>query len=273
MGEGIDTGTSVALGVLQGLTEFLPVSSSGHVAIGAMLFGLKDAPLALVVVLHAGTLLATIGALWREIATVIVDTFRGLGRPKAFLQTESGKVVSGVVIASIPTGVIGLGLKDHVEAWSSIPWVVGLCLLGSAACVLSTRRTGGDDVAPSAKQAFLIGLAQGLAVLPGLSRSGSTIAMAMWLGMSGPAAFRFSFLTSLPAIVGAVVLELGDPDALSTLGPGPFIGGVVAFAVGWGALVLLRKLVTQGRFWAFAWYLVPVGLAMIGWGLLGGIDR
>ena len=266
--EGIDPGTGAALGFLQGATEFLPVSSSGHVAIGAMLFGLEDAPLALVVLLHAGTLIATVAALHREVRGLVSESFRVLRRPSRLRETEEGKTLLAIVVASVPTAVIGLAMKDAIESWSGIPWVVGLCLLGSAVAVLSTRRGGGPREVPSLKMAVLIGLAQGLAVLPGLSRSGSTIAVGMMLGLSGPAAFRFSFLVSLPAILGAVILELRDPMAVTGLGVGGIVGGVVALGIGYISLLVLRRLVTQGRFWAFAWYLVPVGVALIVWGLV-----
>ncbi|HJL03351.1 MAG TPA: undecaprenyl-diphosphate phosphatase [Polyangiaceae bacterium LLY-WYZ-15_(1-7)] len=265
----IDLGSAATLGALQGLTEFLPVSSSGHIAIGAMLFGLEDAPLTLSIVLHAGTLLATLILFAGDIRTLTVDTLRGLKAPREFTATDSGKTVLGVVIATLPTVVIGLGLRDSVESWSHEPAIVGACLLVSAVTVWSTRRGGGRATTLSWGQAFLVGLAQGLAVLPGVSRSGSTIAAAMLLGMRAPDAFKFSFLLSLPAVTGAVVLELGREGALAHVPPAVWAGGGIALVVGVVSLVLLKRLVIGGRFYAFAFYLVPVGLAMIGWGLFG----
>lgn len=264
----IEPGTAAALGAIQGLTEFLPVSSSGHIAIGELLFGLHDAPLTLSIVLHLGTLIATIILFAGDLKTLILDTLRGLRRPREFAATDSGRTVIQVVLATIPTVVVALLLKDRVESWQHVPWIVGICLIASAGLVSTTRVTG-DGVATHLtwKQALVVGLAQGVAVLPGISRSGTTIAVAMMMGMQGKAAFRFSFLLSLPAVAGAVILELSKPGALAELPWTIWLGGGVALVVGLVSLVLLRKLVDQGRFWAFAIYLVPVGAAMMIYGL------
>lgn len=261
----IDVPSAALLGALQGLTEFLPVSSSGHIAIGTFLFGLDDAPLSLSIVLHAGTLLATLALFAGDIARLLADTWRGRRDPKAFAASESGRMVLGVIVATIPTVVIALTLRDRVEAWSHVPWIVGVCLLVSAALVFTTRRQGQSLTAPTWKHALIIGIAQGLAVLPGVSRSGSTIAAAMLLGVEGPAAFRFSFLLSLPAVTGAVILELGHEGVLAGVPMAVWLGGAVAAVIGVVSLVVLRKLVTQGRFWAFTLYLVPVGIGLIAW--------
>ena len=117
---------------------------------------------------------------------------------------------------------------------------------------------------------MLIGVAQGLAVLPGISRSGTTIAAAMLLGMRAPEAFRFSFLLSLPAVGGAVILQLAEPGALAELGAPALIAGSVALVTGYGALRLLRHVVMTGRLWIFAAYLVPAGLGLIVWSMLTG---
>lgn len=258
-----DIASAAVLGAIQGLTEFLPVSSSGHIAIGALLFELQDAPLTLSIVLHAGTLFATIAYFRKDIVELTRDTLRGLRDPKAFAQTDSGRTVLGVVVATLPTIAIALTLRDAVESWAQVPWIVGVCLLGSALAVVLTTRGRGDDEGLTLGKAFLVGIAQGLAVLPGLSRSGSTIAVAMLLGARGPAAFRFSFLLSLPAVSGAVILELGKPGAFDAVPASVWIGGGIAAFVGWLSLVALRKVVMLGRFWAFAIYLVPLGVGLI----------
>lgn len=262
----IDMGTAAALGAVQGATEFLPVSSSGHVALGAMLFGVSsEMPLSMVVLLHFGTLLATVAVFRREIGRLTVSSARGLRDPKAFLETREGKTVVGIVVASVPTAVIGLALEEKVEEWSRIPWLVGLGLLASAVGVLSTRRGGGPDETLSYGKALLVGIAQGVAVWPGLSRSGTTIAVAMLLGMSGAAAFRFSFLMSLPAIGGATLLSLRHTDELRQLGPSALVGGLVSTAVGLLALIWLKRLVDRGHFWTFAIYLIPLGVGLCVW--------
>ena len=269
-GERIDVVSAAILGALQGLTEFLPVSSSGHVAIGALLFGLEDPPLTLSVALHAGTLLATVLVFRRDLRCLLADAFAGLRRPKELLASPSGRTLAAVVVATLPTVAIALALRDRVEAWGQRPWIVGLCLLASAAAVLTTRYGHPTRDELSLPQALVVGVAQGLAVLPGLSRSGSTIAAAMLLGMRGPAAFRFSFLLSLPAVAGAVLLEIAHPDALNGLPTALWIGGAFAALVGLGALLALRNVVIQGRLWAFALYLVPVGLGLLAWDLWRG---
>jgi undecaprenyl-diphosphatase len=188
--------------------------------------------------------------------------------PRVFFASDDGRLVLGMVVASIPTAIIGLALEEHVEAWARVPWIVGACLLGSAAAVGATRLGGGDrDVLPLWKT-LLVGVAQGLAVLPGLTRSGMTIATGMMLGLSGPAAFRFSFLLSLPAIFGATVLSLRHEEAWRELRTPALIGALVALVVGYAALRFLRAIVNKGRFWVFAIYLVPLGLGLIVWDLL-----
>ena len=258
----LDTLKTVALGLIQGMTEFLPVSSSGHIAIGERLFGMEDAPLTLSVVLHAGTLLATLVAFRGDLATVARDVLRLRGEPALLRASDSGKLVLAVLVASVPTALIGLLLKGPVEAYAHDPQVVGACLMGSAIAVLLTRLGRGEETTPTLPQAFAIGVVQGLTVLPGLTRSGSTIAAAMLLGLSGAAAFRFSFLLSLPAVAGAMLLELRHPEALGALGLPALLGGLVAFVSGYGSLLLLRGVVHRGNLFMFALYLVPLAVLL-----------
>lgn len=264
----IDMMTAVVLGVVQGITEFLPISSDGHIALGAMLFGVSDEmPLSMVVLLHVGTLVATVVVFWPDLVALSKSTARGIAEPRRFLGTDDGKLVLGIVVASVPTAIIGLALEDHVEGYARVPWIVGACLIASALAVLSTRTGGGSAEVPTVPHALLIGVAQGLAVMPGLTRSGSTIAVAMVLGMSGPAAFRFSFLLSLPAIFGATLLQARHTEELAALGAPVLAGAATALVVGYAALRLLRSIVNRGRFWTFALYLIPLGLGIIAWDL------
>jgi undecaprenyl-diphosphatase len=256
-------GFTILLGLVQGLTEFLPVSSDGHLALAAFLVGVFDMPLSFVVVLHIGTLIATLLVFRSDVGAMLRSLGHVASGPKEWLATPSGALVSRILVASVPTAVIGLLLDDAVEEWSHDPRIVGACLLLSAAVVASTRLGKGERDLPSFRDAILIGVAQGLAVLPGLTRSGSTIAMAMLLGMSGPAAFRFSFLMSLPAVGGAILLKALKPDALAGLGPQAALGTAVAFVSGLAALLVLRNVVKLGKFWAFALYLAPLGLGLL----------
>ncbi len=269
----IDPLTAALLGVVQGATEFLPVSSDGHVALFALLFGETEMPLSMVILLHFGTLIATLLVFRADVRTLLQATWRAARRPRELRDTEDGRLVAAILVASVPTAIIGLAMRDAVVAWARVPAIVGVCLLGSALAVASTRWSGAraslTEAGVPLPHAALIGVAQGLAVLPGLSRSACTIACAMALGTVGPAAFRLSFLMSLPAVAGAVLLELRHPEVLRELGPSAMVGAGVAFVVGWGCLLALRGIVRSGRFWAFAIYLVPLGATLLAWDLVG----
>jgi undecaprenyl-diphosphatase len=260
---------ALVLGVVQGITEFLPISSDGHLAITAMLFGTHDMPLAFVVMLHAGTLLATLIMFRKDVAELLTAVFHALRAPKQALGTDDGRMVLSIIAGTIPTGIVGLLLEEPVEAWSSIKWIVGLCLFASGLALVVTLYARSTDVKVFGfRHSVLVGIAQGMAVLPGLSRSGSTIALAMVFGMAGPQAFRYSFLLSLPAVGGAVLLKALRHGALSGLGVQAAIGAVVSFFVGMGALYALRAAVSRGKLWVFAAYLIPLGVGVMIWGAM-----
>jgi undecaprenyl-diphosphatase len=202
-----------------------------------------------------------------DVRDLTVQFFKGLTSPRELYATDEGKVLFGVIIGSVPTACIGLLLESQVEAWSHVLWIIGLFLLVSAVAVLSTLRGGGERKTLRPWGYFVIGVVQGLAVMPGISRSGTTISAGMLLGLKPSEAFRFSFLLSLPAVLGAVVLELAKPGALESLGMAALIAGTVALVTGYVALRVLRQVVTRGRFWAFAVYLIPMGLGLIAWDL------
>jgi undecaprenyl-diphosphatase len=261
---GMDVFTGALLGAVQGVTEFLPISSDGHLAIGARLFGATDMPLPFVVFLHVGTLLATFLVLFEDVRALALSFWDGLRSPRTFLETESGRELRAIVIATVPTGILGLLLKDYVESVANDLDVVALYLLGSAALVASTRFYGeGKRKVLDPLPAFFLGACQALAVLPGLSRSATTIAVAMFLGLGPKAAFRFSFLLSLPAVAGAVLLESFDMGAMDGFGAAALAGGLVAFVVGWASLRLVRGVLDRGRFWVFALYLVPLAFLLL----------
>ena len=263
LSEGIDALTAAALGALQGLTEFLPVSSSGHVAIGAQFFDLQENSLALVVLLHLGTLLATVILFRHDIAALALEGIASLRDPKRFRTTVEGRALVGIAIVTLITGVLGLLLRGLAEAFAEDLHLVGYGFLVSAAFLVASgvARGTGDEV--SWWQAAGIGIAQGVAVLPGISRSGVTIAVAMLLGVQASPAFRFSFLVSLPAIAGAAVLEAGGAEGLGSLGPEAWAGGLTALVTGYLSLVTLRQIILVGRMWTFALYLLPLGLFLI----------
>ncbi len=269
MADSENAAVALGMGVLQGITEFLPISSDGHLATAAMLFTVPNASLALTVLLHVGTLLATALVFRPDLAAIARTSLAQVRTPRALLDTPEGRLLLNIVVASVPTAVIGLALESRVESLSQTRWVVGLGFLASAVAVLSTRGKveGGERL--SLRAALFIGAVQGLAVLPGVSRSALTIASGLALGLSAQAAFRFSFLLSLPAVAGAALLELGDPEVLRQFTALSWFAALTAFASGYAALLLLRGLLTRGRFWLFALYLVPLGAAMLAWDLFG----
>jgi len=258
---------AIVLGVVQGITEFLPVSSDGHLALVQLLFG-GQADLATTVVLHAGTFAATLLVLRKRVVAAVHEGVRGLVRPSLMRDTPGGRDAFVVIVASVPTALIGLTLKKSVEEWSSSPVIVGVCLLLSAVAVASTRWSPvGRELTPSALGSVLVGLAQGSAVLPGLSRSAMTIASLLWLGVRADRAFELSFLMSLPAVFGAILLE--GRHGLGSQTGGVFAlltGTVVAFGVGIVALLALRRVLVGGKLALFAAYLVPLAVATIAWG-------
>ena len=263
LSDGIDALTAAALGALQGLTEFLPVSSSGHVAIGAHFFEIQENSLAFVILLHLGTLLATILLFRSDISDLAVEGIAASRDPIRFRATPEGRTLVGIAIATLITAVLGWALRDVAEAFAEDLKLVGYGFLISAAALTASGVARGDGDEVSSVQAIAVGLAQGLAVLPGVSRSGITIAVAMLLGIQGNVSFRFSFLVSLPAIIAAALYEASGAEGLGSLGPAAWVGGASAMVTGYVALVILRHIILVGRMWTFALYLVPLGIFLV----------
>jgi undecaprenyl-diphosphatase len=257
------------LGVIQGLTEFLPVSSDGHLALGQRLLG-TGGELEMTVLLHAGTLLATAVVFRRDLVALAGELVASLRDPSRLRRDPRGQELLAIILASIPTAVIGFTLRHAVDRWSRVLWIVGVCFLGTGVALVASRY--GRERRPwsfTPWRATLIGVAQGAAVLPGLSRSACTLAVALLLGAPPGDAFRFSFILSLPAVAGALLLELAHPGALDRAGgtAGAF-GAAVAFVVGIAALLALRGVISRGRLWQFAFYVVPLALVTLVMGLV-----
>jgi len=261
-------GESALLGIVQGLTEFLPVSSDGHLALAEILFKLKGGHVSNVM-LHAGTLLATLIVLRRELWAAVRDGSSALLRPSRSRRTRGGRDALVVLLASIPTALVGLFLRQPVEQWTESPLAIGLGFLGTtAALVLAHFSVPGDRDHPPLAGALLLGAAQGLAVLPGLSRSGSTIAVALWLGVRPERAFELSMLMSVPAVVGAVGIELAERGHVAfTPGAPAVLAALFALVTGVVALRVLRTLVARGHIGWFAFWVGPLALATMGMGL------
>ena len=286
-----DLAQAILLGVVQGLTEFLPVSSSGHLVLAQQAMGdsfrFADTAVVFDLVLHAGTLLPVLWFYRGDLLRILAAFLPGARRQQQDAsQTESTvettnpvrdrQLAYAVVVGTIPTALMGLLLKDLFESLFHSVAAVCTALLVTGGLLLSTRFTGrtGDAtakpgaVAITLPKALLIGLMQGLAITPGISRSGSTIATALLLGVPRAEAARFSFLLSVPAICGAIVLMLKDGAALDGTPTVMLVAGfVAAMVVGYLALVMLVALVKQGGLHRFAYYVWPA--ALIAWFTLG----
>lgn len=242
------------LGLLQGLTEFLPVSSSGHLVLFQQFVHVAGDDVLFDLVLHVGTLLPVLWFYRADVARLVVDPFVGAG---PWLQREGVKLGLLLLLATLPTGLIGLGARDLFEAWFSTPAVLVITFAITGSLLYASRffQGGGVGLAEMTwRHALILGVAQGMAITPGISRSGTTIVVAMMLGLSPIFAARFSFLMSVPAILGAVLVKLNDVDLASLDIPGLALGGVTALASGYAALVLLVLVVKRRRLASFAWY-------------------
>ncbi len=265
------------LGAVQGATEFLPVSSSGHLAMvskllerGRFLALLEESPLMLEILLHLATLLAVTLFYRRDILKAIIGfgrllaAVRSSGMRRHLEADEDARLALAVIVGTLPTACLGVLLKGAVETVSQAPLLLGLSFLFCAAVLFGSRFFPGGDRPLTLPLALVIGTAQGIAVFPGVSRSGITIAVALALGLGRAAAVRFSFLLSLPAILGAALLEL-DLSALTGGENLPLYlaGTAAAFAVGLLSLFALVYLVNKGRLWLFAPYVTLAGLFCI----------
>jgi len=264
-----------ALGLLQGLTEFLPVSSSGHLALLERFFGIREPQTLYDLSLHLGTLFAVLvyfrGVL-RDVAAGVAAWAwsRARGAAPEVSQSDAARLAGAVVIATIPTGLIGVALGDRMEAWSSKPAVTGALLILNGLILGSTRwlrpRTTTALAGFSWARAFRVGVAQGVAILRGVSRSGSTIVAGTVLGLGPKDAARFSFLLFVPAVLGGFVLEArhGWPSGAEVAAPQAVVGALVAFGVGLAALKALMSILASSRLHWFGPYCIAVGaLALI----------
>ena len=273
---------SIILGLLQGLAEFLPISSSGHLVIGHELLNMNEAGMFFDIMLHAGTLLSIFVVFRKKIVDIIVGCLR---RDKEQLR-EAGYIV----LASIPTAMIGLGFKDALETLFVNPRAVcvaelftGLLLFTSQWGPTGAKHPDNEGVKMNWWRALVTGTVQGIACIPGISRSGSTISAMMFMGVNRKYAGEFSFLMSIPAVGGAALLDcikwikcqnvekvaqmaLENPEKAAKCAeagnftPELLVGMVVAFIFGVIALKWLMNFVQKGKFQHFAWYVWAVGI-------------
>ncbi len=259
------------LGVIQGITEFLPISSDGHLVIAqGYLRAFQQNPMTFDVVLHFGTLLAVLYYFRRDVRALVFFLGRREVQGNLF---PARRWVWSIFLATLPTGVIGLALEKSVEPLFVSPVFAAGGLLVNGTLLLSTGlapsgQRSANDI--KVRDALLIGLMQGFAVLPGISRSSNTIATAMFLGIRGEVAARFSFLLSIPAVMGAVLIKVSDLDVSRATDLIPY-GVGVAFALmsGIWAISFLLKVIVMGRFRYFGYYCFLLGGGVMGLHLLG----
>ena len=256
----------VALGIVQGLTEFLPISSSGHLVVTKELFDLSSPGILVEVALHVATLIAVVFVYRNRLWCLLSGAISGDRDERHYLML--------LAIGTLPAAFVGFFLADWIERVFDSLMVVGIDFLVTGAILWSTRRAPAGDAAerPSTRTAGAIGLAQAVAVLPGISRSGSTIATAMWLGLDPVRAAEYSFLLSIPVVLGAAALQLPNLAAdVTAVGAIPLLAGFVAsLAAGILAIRLLVALLKRGRFHRFAPYCLTIGIATIAWAVTRG---
>jgi len=255
------------LAVVQGLTEFLPISSSGHLVLLESLFGLRGAGgqggVLFEISVHVGTLAAVLLVYRRKVGELFLGAFRFLF--SGFSDGgEAARYIAYMAVASVPAAAVGLLLHDSIEVLFDSPRLTALMFV-TTALVLAASRLRRPERDLTVTTALLIGIAQAVAILPGCSRSGWTITTGLLLGLGFGRAAEFSFLISVPAILGALVLELWKyPLAATRNEVAPLvIGGVVAFLAGWFALRLLLRILRMGSLHRFSYYLAALGIAAL----------
>lgn len=275
----------ILLGILQGIAEFLPISSSGHLAVAQNIFGLDDLPLLFDVFLHLATLAAVCLYFWRKIWELLKCFGRWISRsPKikenskdydvvlAQKDLANRKLIIAIILSTVVTGVMGIVSSKLIPNLSIKVTCCGF-IITSLFLILSSviekrsskiSQNSDDKKNPSVSkfQALIIGFMQGIGTLPGISRSGSTIAGALFCGVDRSLAGEFSFIISIPAILGAFILELKDlGEVSSTVGAAPVIAGcAAAFATGYISLTFLMKMIKKGKLQYFALYLIPLAI-------------
>ena len=264
---------AVLLGLVQGLTEFLPVSSSGHLVIGAQLLGFHEPGIVFEVFLHLGTLFAVLLVFKTELRRMVRAFFTAPAVRRADPElADAFRWDINVIIATLPAVVVGLLLKDVIDRIFATIFVTYAMLAVTGVLMLLTPLLCDRGVKITWPRALAIGIAQAMAIMPGLSRSGSTIFAGMLLGINREKAARFSFIMSIPAILGAAVLKGGE---LFTAPPpaGEFVaiaaGTVASLFTGYGAIVLLLSIARRGKLYWFGYYCLAVSGLGFAWHFLG----
>ena len=269
----MDIEQTIFLGIIQGLTEFLPISSSGHLVIFQHLIGLKNPELLLDISLHIGTLLAVLIFFWADIKMMIYESigligtiFRKQNPSSKIQQFPYAALILWIITGTIPTALIGILFSPFFQKMFGSPFFVGFMLIVTGA-ILGASRFIPDHFTKKSNVglmlSFAVGIAQGAAIIPGISRSGATIVCGLFCGLNRELAGRFSFLLSIPAIIGATILKF-DMTKITEIGFIPFFAGIViSFLVGLIALKITMNMVRKGNLYYFSPYCLLAGIVTI----------
>lgn len=266
--EQIDWIQAIVLGIVQGLTEFLPVSSNAHVEIVSRLLHWGDPGAAFTAVTQIGTETAVVIYFWTDIKQIISAWTKSLYQVEARKLPEA-RLGWFVLLGSVPIGVLGLLFKDHIETTARNLWIVAVALIVMGIVLGLADRYAKhsksiEDLTP--KNAVSFGIGQALALIPGVSRSGATISFGLFMGFKREVAARYSFLLAIPAVLASGLLELvkvvNDP---AVQWPVTLVATLVAFVVGYWVISILMKYLVSGSFMPFVIYRIALGLALMAW--------
>ena len=269
----LDILSAIILGAVQGISEFLPISSSGHLVLVPALLGIETG-LAFDTILHIGTLVAIFTFFWKDIINLIkgfilsiIDLTEGVDIFKRELHRVPEKRFAWlIIVGTIPTGIMGILLKDAIETIFRGTLFVGIFLLVTAAVLYYSERHSSGQITQkdmSFKQALIVGICQGLAVFPGISRSGSTIASGLCLGLNREYAARYSFLLSIPAVIGAGLIQIKDIAILDASVSVLLAGFISSVIFGYLSIKLLMKMIKGWSLDIFAYYCTIIGIITI----------
>ncbi len=261
---------SLFLGVVQGFTEFLPISSSGHLVVAQALLGINKTGISFEIFVHFGTLMSIIVMFRNEIGDMISSFLKVMRNPKnmaaIYRADRQFHFLMMIFLATLPAGIIGILFKDSFEMLFGEPGYVGYAFIFTGIILFSTKFAPNRSAQIGISNAFTIGIAQAFAIIPGISRAGSTIGIGMLRGVSGEEAARFSFLLAIPAIAGATLLQVVDIMEYGMQDLNLFIavaGVLSSFLTGILAIWLLMGILKRGKLHYFSWYCVTLGIVTI----------
>ncbi len=256
----------IVLGLVQGLTEFLPISSSAHLRITSQVFFGRDAGAAFTAVTQLGTEAAVVVYFAKDIGRLIAVWFRGFRVPMVRI-TDDYRIAWLVIIGTIPIGVLGLLFEDSIQTGARNLYLIATTLIVFGLLLGLAERIGRQRIELrkiTPRTGILLGLAQAMALIPGVSRSGGTITAGLFLGLTRPAIVRYSFLLAIPSVFAAGIFQL--PDVFAGDGPSPLqmiVATVIAFGVGYATIAWLLRYVERHSVYLFVWYRVGLGILLL----------